>query len=283
MKQAIKSILKSLGIYKGIYRFYIARERKKYETMDACSMDYQGLKLRFSTQDAYSKKWFFPRFGKGQIHEPGATRVFMDCIKEGDHIFDIGAHLGYFSCVSAALTKTGTVCAFEVDSNCIDLISRNVSLNQLNNARIFHLAVSNVSSYVSIPASNLPDPGTHIEHTKGQNYIEVPSITIDEFISQVNITPNFVKIDVEGAEYMVLQGMKELLKNEDLILLIEIHVKQLLKYYDTNYKDVLKFLSDHGYGFEIVESHRSKSGRLRHINFLDDLGGNEMILCRKAP
>src|SRR5690606_24665136 len=126
MKNLIKSIFKKLGLYTIAYKYYIDRERTKYSDISVCTMDFEGVKLKFNTQDAYSKQWFFPRFGKGHIHEPGTTKVFIENIENGANVFDIGGHLGYFSCVAGKLSNSGAVCVFEMDKNCIGLITNNV-------------------------------------------------------------------------------------------------------------------------------------------------------------
>jgi len=281
MKKLIKSILKQLGLYKSLYSYYITKKRAKFSEFTFCSMDFEGLQLKFNTQDSYSKSWFFPRFGNGYIHEPGATKIFIDNVNEGSNVFDIGGHLGYFSCVAGKLSKFGNVCVFEMDFKCIDAINKNIELNALTNVNVYNVAISDSIGNVSIPDLKLPNPGIRIDTLNTKGHIEVPSLTIDEFINQKKVIPSFVKIDVEGAEFMVLKGMANTLKNYALILLVEIHVSQLLKYFDTDYKDVLKFLADNGYRLEKVESHRSKLRGLSEIKPTDKLEGNIMILCRK--
>lgn len=281
MKKMTKSILKYMGIYTWLYKFYIDIQREKYADFPFCSMDFEGVKLKFNTNDKYSNSWFFPRFGKGYIHEPGATKIFVNNVREGTNVFDIGGHLGYFSCVAGKLSNSGTVCVFEMDFNCIDLIKKNIELNKLKNINIYNVAVSDSSGSVTIPDLKVPDPGIRIESFKNLRQLEVSSLTIDEFISQENIIPDFIKIDVEGAEFKVLKGMSDILKNKSLVLLIEIHVSQLLKYFDTDYKDVLKFLSEFGFKFEKVEHHRSKKMALHKIDYTDELKGNVMVLCKK--
>src|SRR5690606_14726469 len=108
---------------------------------------FEGVKLKFNTQDAYSKQWFFPRFGKGHIHEPGATKIFIENIENGANVFDIGAHLGYFSCVAGKLATSGKVCTFEMDSNCIDIIEKNLQLNGLKNVKVYNVAISDTSGH----------------------------------------------------------------------------------------------------------------------------------------
>lgn len=281
MKKIIKSFLRFFGLYRPIYTYYIERSREKFSDFKICSMNFMGVKLRFNTKDDYSKSWFFPRFGNGHVHEPGTTKIFIDHVNENSNVFDIGGHLGYFSCVAGNLSKHGVVCVFEVDSNCIELITENLELNALNNVRVYNMAVSDTSGHVSIPNLKVPNPGLRINSKNKTDQLLVPSISIDEFVEKEGIIPDFIKIDIEGAEYKVLKGMTNTLKIPSLTVLIEIHVSQLEKYYNTNYKEVLTFLIGYGFKLEKVEAHRTKKMVLREIKPDDELKGNVMIVCKK--
>ena len=57
--------------------------------------------------------------------------------------------------------------------------------------------------------------------------IETPSVTLDQFCKARNIKPDMVKIDVEGAELLVLRGAKTLLLNEQVTIICEIHPLQM--------------------------------------------------------
>jgi hypothetical protein len=63
--------------------------------------------------------------------------------------------------------------------------------------------------------------------------------------------------------------------------LIEIHVSELLKFYNTDYRDILKLLIDNEFTIEKVESHRSNKKELTEITATTKLEGNVMILCKK--
>ena len=69
------------------------------------------------------------------------------------------------------------------------------------------------------------------------------SINLDNFFSKQKNKPDVIKIDVEGAEMLVLKGMKELLEKRDLILFLEIHGNKLDKF-NTTSEEIISFLID---------------------------------------
>lgn len=188
-----------------------------------------------------------------------ATGIFMDYISDDMIVLDIGAHLGYFTCIAAKLAPKGKIYAFDVDPKCFALIERNKQLNKLENIEISTLAISDKNDKVKIQKLDRPDPGIVINTRTKNDYLEVESITIDDFVERAGITPNFIKIDVEGAEEKVLQGMKEVLKQESVIILLEIHVNHLIKYFNSNYRDIIFLLLKNNFVIENI-NHRLNSG-----------------------
>lgn len=276
MKATIKKIIETVGLRDT----YISIRKRQYKNTTKWHLKLDKLKLNYHTSDAYSKSWFYPRYGYGKIHEPVATKVFLDYIKDDDIVLDIGAHLGYFTCIAAKLASNGKVHAFEVDPKCLELIQSNLDLNNLNNSVINNVAISDKKETIKIKKLDSPNPGLVINSKSKSGFIEVESITIDDYISKHNIIPNFIKIDIEGAEAKALNGMTNLLKQDKLTLLLEIHVNHLKRYFDTDYKYIIKTLSGHGFTIESLE-HRLKNSAFKQVDHTTTLEGNVMILCTK--
>ena len=113
-----------------------------------------------------------------------------------------------------------------------------------------------------------------------ENTIEVKSISIDDNTLQNNIKPNFFKIDVEGAEELVLLGMKHTLQFQNLTLLVDIHSKQLKKYFYTDYKIIIKLLLANDFNIQNID-HRNEKGIFQDVTLENDLIGNTILLCTK--
>lgn len=288
MKNIIKKGLKSFGLFdfaKKILQNGRKRKKlnalKKYAHVERWPFNYGGIQLVFNTQDSYSKAWFFPRYDYGKIHEPIATRLFIENIGPESVVLDIGAHLGYFTCVSGKLAHRGSVHAFEVDPKCIPLLQGNVSINNLTNCTINNCAVSDHSGVEKIPVFKSPNPGLVI-NSVSSSFLEIPAIRIDDYTSKRQLLPDFIKIDVEGAEWKVLNGMHRILQQPNIKLLIEIHVDKLQQHFHIDYKTILAFLDDQHFLLNKINSHRSDASNIERISRDSNLTGNTMLFCTKS-
>lgn len=284
MKRTLKKTLQVLGLLNLAKNIAIKvgkkTQLKQDKNINNWNMKYRELSLVYDASDRHSKWWFSPRYNGDKIHEPKATDIFIDYIKSDDIVLDIGGHLGYFSCIAGRLAKNGTVHVFEVDPKCLILINKNTKLNDLDNVFIHNIAVSDSKEIVKIPQLGKPNPGLIINSNFSSNYIEVESVIIDDFLAQNNIKPDFIKIDIEGAEWKALKGMKKTLKYKNVTILVEIHVDNLRNKFNTNYKEIIKLLIECGYSLKQVE-HRRKDGNMMIVDFDTELRGNTMILCVK--
>jgi FkbM family methyltransferase len=280
MKQFLKNLLKSTGHFNRVKNFRAAIKYNKYKNRKRWYLNLGDLRLQYTTEDDYSRMWFYPRYGNGKIHEPTATKIFMDYIKEDNIILDIGANLGYFTCIAGKLASKGRTYAFDVDPKCLNLIEKNLALNNINNVMVANYALSDKNETVKIKKLDSPNPGIVINSHPSNHYIEVESITVDDFLRDHGIVPDFIKIDVEGAEGKVLKGMKEVLKMEHVIILVEIHVKHLTRYFNTDYREIIDLLLKHDFNVENID-HRLNDSSFKKVGSSTILKGNTMLLCKK--
>lgn len=288
MKRTIKKILEVLGLFN--FAKNIAGKvgmdpsltiPKKYKNINNWYLKHRDLSLIYDTSEWYSKKWFFPRYDESRIHEPTATDIFIDHINSDNIVLDIGGHLGYFSCIAGELAKNGYVHVFEVDPKCLSLIRKNLEINDLDNVLVHNYAVSDSKEIVKIPQSKNPNPNLIINANPSNNYIEVESVVIDDFLAQNNIRPDFIKIDIEGAEWKALRGMKKTLEYTNATILVEIHVNNLRNIFNADYKEIIRLLLDSGYTLKEIE-HRSLNSNMVNIGLDTKLQDNTMILCTKS-
>lgn len=157
-------------------------------------------------------------------HEPLSTKILMDNLHEGMRIADVGANLGYFALQEAkAVGPKGIVYAIEPISQNFFLLKQNVALNNLKNIQVFNLAIGDEDgsldlflSYASNWASAFKTP-INIDQK-----ITVPSKRLDTFLKDKGKV-DLVRMDVEGYETKIVDGMEETLKQKNLTLFIEIH------------------------------------------------------------
>jgi len=140
--------------------------------------------------------------------EPEVQSFLRGHVKPGDVVYDVGAHLGFFSLCAARLGAR--VFAFEISPANLPRLRRNVQLNELS-ITVVGAAVWSTDGGVGL-AEGATDsewavtgPGTH------------PSVTLDAFAREHG-APQLVKIDVEGAEGHVLRGAADVLASRPVIV-----------------------------------------------------------------
>jgi FkbM family methyltransferase len=152
--------------------------------------------------------------------------------KEGDIVIDIGAHIGRYTIIaSKRVGANGKVVAIEANPSNFEMLNRNIKVNQLTNIISLNNAV-----YSKETKLKLYLPGEELGHTtyntvmsdRAKNedkFVEVSANTLDYLLQLKEITDvNWIKIDVEGAEFEVLKGAHNLLLNSrNIVLLMEVH------------------------------------------------------------
>jgi FkbM family methyltransferase len=154
--------------------------------------------------------------------EEDTTKLFYTILKKGMTILDVGANVGYYSLLASKVTgETGKIFAFEPWKGSFILLQRNIESNAIKNIVPVAKAVSNrCGKQILFLAS---DPGSNSLSQKiGSEFVEVEVTTIDDFVNEKKISVDLIKMDVEGAEMCVLQGMVETIrKNPDIKIITE--------------------------------------------------------------
>jgi FkbM family methyltransferase len=159
-------------------------------------------------------------------YEPDVVATLQRIVCPGMTVFDIGAHAGFFTLLLSRLTGPGgSVIAFEPLPANSRILEENLSLNGCQNARSIRSAVSNASGTFQL---DVPDANSWLLAGPSQPgesgpRIEVPAISIDDFVKQSAIIPTLLKIDIEGAELSVLHGAAITLAQSHPTLLVELH------------------------------------------------------------
>ena len=199
-----------------------------------------------------------------------AIRGWLDLT--GRVCWDLGAHFGYHTLGFAALVgPAGKVFAFEPNPANLERIKLNLSRNPDLASRIEALpcAVGNeVATMRMIVSSDLEgaySSGSHLTGADTPHHYygvygqfretDVAVTTIDHLVyEQMIAAPDLMKIDVEGAESMVLQGAKRFFREHHPVLLLEIHhILQMAT--------VQQMLMEWGYQLEVLDRENAEPGR----------------------
>ena len=231
-----------------------------------------------------SKMLLFPR--NGSIHRDlflYKKREFIctdhligdSIVKEGDVVLDIGANIGYYALIESQLVgANGKVYAVEPVRGNLDLLKRNVRLNNLKNVDTFQLAFGDCNQESKIYVSTFCNLCSMNKHSAGGKIIEVQNVseeTVDTFLKN-KPSPSFIRMDVEGYEYEIIRGMPQTLRG-DLRILVELHPEHLS---DKKLNEIFQILRQNNFWvrFAIFESKvNEKKGHNWIVNSLLQKGG----------
>lgn len=147
--------------------------------------------------------------------------LFAKTIREGSIVFDLGAHVGFHSLLASVLVGSqGKVYAFEPMPKNLSYLKEHIRINGITNITVIDAAVSDSSGIAYFQENRCSFQG----HLASVGNIEVKTVSLDEIISQGEIpNPDYIKIDVEGAELQVLNGAKNLLNNVKPTIFLATH------------------------------------------------------------
>jgi len=162
-------------------------------------------------------------------HERPTTTVFLKYVRPGDSIWDIGANVGYYSCLLAKLTgKAGKVVAFEPNSENFRLLNENIRALQLSNVHSLRTALADYEGEAQMENADRVTKYSRLVavHWPARHPVQIVSVTTGDAVlkNQKAPLPDFIKVDVEGFECEVLGGLKTVLAHPRCrALLCEVH------------------------------------------------------------
>jgi FkbM family methyltransferase len=162
------------------------------------------------------------KFGRvvGGSYEPDETALFERLVGPGAVVFDLGAHIGYYTLLAATLVGArGRVLAFEPNPGNLKHLRRHVKMNRLDNTEVLAMAAGATPGVAKFARGT--GSGTGRLDLGGS--LEVPVTSVDRAASEQGLVPNFLKIDVEGAEVELLRGAKQTLASARPIIFLSTH------------------------------------------------------------
>lgn len=214
---------------------------------------FNGLYMHVNATDHIQKNIFW--YGE---YEKEASCLWQCLLKTDSVVLDIGANIGYFTLLAAAKARSGKVFSFEPVSFFRKQLKKNLALNGFRNIDVLPLAVSDRNEETDIYLAADDNLGmtslTPPENFSGEKE-KVKTIRLDAWLKAQHLSKiDFIKIDVEGAEKKVLDGMKEMLQIHQPVLFLEV-VNTLLSGFGHSAKEIYSTLSEYNYQpYEIREN-----------------------------
>lgn len=219
--------------------------------------------MYLDTQDKGISKQLISRGWKEAISSTAYQNQLQSLATETDDriiILDVGANLGYYALLAGhELGDQATIYAFEPSPSNAQILRKNVELNDFEDIiSIQECAVGDSDGNISFRLSNKSNLG-HVVNDPPENdesIITVELVSIDNFLLENEIPPedvDVVRMDTQGAEAMILEGMTSVIDSESkLLFYIETH-PHLVD--DKTHKNVISALKSAG--FKIVASDSS--------------------------
>ncbi len=186
------------------------------------------------------------------IFEPQEIELVKKQVSLGDTVLDIGANIGYYTLIFAKLVgEHGKVFAFEPDPTNFALLKKNVEMNGYSNVILVPKAVSNENKKAKLFLCE-QNQGMHrvYDSVFCNDSIDIESLILDDYFQDEKIS--FIKIDIEGAEYNAIQGMRNLLhRNRELKIITEFSPAASLEN-GIDSTDYVKILVDLGFNIYSV-------------------------------
>jgi FkbM family methyltransferase len=161
------------------------------------------------------------------------TEFFLRNLKPDSYCIDVGANFGYYACLMARFCPAGRIVAIEADRHVFELARDNIMINGFgHHAEAIHAAASDSDKPLTLHRRTTRSANTSLARMSDDFTsslgeppcvpFEVPGIRIDDLLPRFSGRVDFIKIDVEGAEPLVLRGARETIKrNPDLTIVME--------------------------------------------------------------
>ena len=172
-------------------------------------------------------------------------------VKEGMTILDIGSHIGLMAVVfGKKVGNTGKVYAFEPTPSTSRILQETVRINHGNNISVEPYALADQKGKLSFYISNhLADNSNSLVNNhrtdRQESKVEVDVNTVDDFVKERNIAKvDFIKVDVEGAEFKLLKGAQQTIRRDQPLIILAIHPDSIKNFGDSTAEiwDLLKNL-----------------------------------------
>jgi FkbM family methyltransferase len=179
------------------------------------------------------------------VYEPLKSEALAEVLRPGQVVYDVGAHVGYFTAVaSLEVGPGGHVIAFEPRPLNLRFLHRHVRWNNLSNVRIVEAAVGEAEG----EGRFRDDLGTGTGRLTDADGLPVVVVALDTILRRGDIPPPAaIKIDIEGGELDALRGARGILREHRPVLLLATHGAEV-------HAKCLEILDEEGYHWQFLDA-----------------------------
>jgi FkbM family methyltransferase len=153
--------------------------------------------------------------------------LFANIVSEGSVVYDIGAHVGFYTLLASKLVGPGgIVLSFEPLPRNANYLKKHLRLNCIENVKFIQSAVSDKSGTAFFEEQT----SSYMGSLSSKGGVEVKTICLDDLVARVDFpAPEYMKIDVEGSEFSVLKGAKSILADNRPTIFLATHGHEVHK------------------------------------------------------
>lgn len=181
-----------------------------------------GITLHIDPQSRDPFEWFC-------FKSPDMVRE-LDCFLQNlgpySSFVDVGANHGIFSLTFCARHPNGRVLALDPSPIAFEILERNRHLNSFSKMQTSCIACGNMSGHVAMKRNWHHLEAVGANQANNQDVVSIAMVPLDQLCVEQNISPELLKIDVEGFELRVLEGARRVLETAKLLFL-EIHPERI--------------------------------------------------------
>jgi FkbM family methyltransferase len=237
----------------------------------------------------YAYEWYYRKHKDGTVHEPATLAAFIWVRRhhlkfKNPIVYDLGAHIGYFSMFCQLLWQEVRIVAFDMHPGAFSDLRNNLIQHQKHkeNVTFVHAAMSDIGDGdkkdIFISGFNIyekPDSGWEaLKEQPGANKkrgdggagkAKIPFCTIDGSVEHFGI-PDLIKIDVEGYQAKAIAGAHNTIKKHRPIVIIELHDKEKTSRLGTTNAQTVQPLFDAGYEAYWCGNHRDMDATFEPVH-----------------
>jgi FkbM family methyltransferase len=159
--------------------------------------------------------------------EPQVQEAVRTIVTPRDVVYDVGANVGFFTVLTARLVgPAGAVIAFEPLPQTATAARRNADLNGFTHVTVLTCAAGRRTGTAKLELREESTWAKLADESTAGPTVDVEIVAIDDLVDAGRILPpSFVKIDVEGAELDVIEGMRRTIAAYHPVILCEMHGK----------------------------------------------------------
>ena len=227
-KNTVSDIIHRMGMIsdgnKSLQDVYTQREQEEFVRMND---EFSSKIVKLNDNLYYYNGYYLPvnQFDSSVFYSKYAIDELttLDSVRN-KHIIDAGGYVGDTALLFSSYTDK-SIHVFEASPSNMDIIRETIRLNHLDNIVPVSKALGENSGTATFSLGERNSCNSLVERP-GYNYpnhIEVPVITLDDYVRENNLEVGLIKVDIEGGEQLLLKGAVETICTQHPILLISIY------------------------------------------------------------